>query len=108
MEKGEELDKHVDKLMEEYKNYKIPVSIGKKVKITKLSDDAFDGEHPNGIYEGYIKIGDELVPPTVGERYWIGNYWSTSPVVKIIDKNTIKTTYSTYKIEYLNENTAFK
>lgn len=79
---------------------------GKKVRITKLSDDYFKNvgeEHPNGIYEGYVKKGIELKPPTVGERYYIGIGFSTSPVTKIIDENTIKTTYSTYKIEYINE-----
>ncbi len=75
----------------------------KRVRLTKLSDDAFDGNHPNGIYEGYIKEGIELVPPTVGERYYVGlaSNFSTSPVTKIINKNKFKTMYSTYKLEYL-------
>jgi hypothetical protein len=77
----------------------------KLVKITKLSDDHFKkiGEnHPNNIYEGYVKVGFEIDPPEIGKRYWI-DYFSTSPVLEIIDKNTIKTTYSTYKIEYKDE-----
>ena len=83
---------------------KIAVAIGKKVRITKLSDDEFNGQHPNGIYKGYTREGIELKPPTIGERYYLSDRFSTSPVTKIIDKNTIKTTYSTYKIEYLDDN----
>lgn len=78
----------------------IESNIGKKVRITKLSDDSFNGNHPNGIYEGYVQEGIELEPPTVGKRYYV-NGFSTSIVEKIIDENTIKTLYSTYKIEYL-------
>ena len=81
----------------------------KKVKITKLTDDFFKqiGEkHPNEINEGYIKTGFELSPPKIGERYYVSSQvhdaFSTSPVVKINDDGTIKTTYSTYKIEYLD------
>ena len=74
----------------------------KKVKITKLSDDHFEGNHPNGIYEGYEKVGFESYPPTVGERYQLGAF-STSHVVKYSeDLGILKTTYSTYKIEYLD------
>lgn len=88
------------KKISEYKNNKIPLKISKKVKLTKLSDDAFAGNHPNGINTGYVKEGYELVPPTIGERYFVGNTFSTSPVTEIIDKNTFKSTYSTYQIEY--------
>ncbi len=92
------------KKISKYKDNKILVKFGKKVKLTKLSDDTFKRlglNHPNAIEEGFTKTGLELVPPTVGERYWVGNF-STSPVVKIIDKNTFKSTYSTYQIEYLD------
>lgn len=83
--------------------------MSKKVKITKLSDDTFNGKHPNGIYEGYTKIGIEQAPPTLGDRYYVSdpnrmfNSFSTSPVKEIIDENNFKTIYSTYKIEYINE-----
>ena len=87
--------------MSKVKQDKIPVVVGKRVRLTKLSDDHFDGKHPNGIFEGYVKEGTEIVPPTVGEMYWLDNF-HTSVVQKIIDKNTFKTTYSTYKIEYLD------
>lgn len=74
----------------------------RKVKITKLSDDFFEGNHPNHIYEGYTKIGLESNPPKVGEMYWV-NEFHTSLVQEILDENTFKTLYSTYKIEYLEE-----
>lgn len=77
----------------------------KKVKLTKLTDDFFKqiGElHPNGINEGYVRTGVEIEPPTIGERYYVGHDFSTSPVVKINDDGTIKTTYSTYSITYLD------
>ena len=78
----------------------------KKVKLTKLSDDAFNGNHPNGIYEGYVAQGFETNPPTIGERYEIHTengtlVLSTSIVQSGSNKDGIfKTTYSTYKVEY--------
>lgn len=91
--------------MSKLKQNKLPVNISnfKKVKITKLTDDYFKqiGEkHPNLIDEGFTTIGYEIKPPTIGERYFVGKF-STSLVEKINDDNTIKTTYSTYKLEYL-------
>jgi len=80
----------------------------KRIKLTKLSDDAFDGNHPNGIYEGHVEEGFEVNPPTIGERYYVRkskmDAWipfSTSIVKSLPDENGIfKTTYSTYKVEY--------
>lgn len=82
----------------------------KKVKITKIKDDVFNNNHPNGINEGYEKIGFEFKPPKIGERYYVlrlnnkidRNPFSTSIVMELPDKDGIfKTTFSTYKIEYL-------
>ncbi len=93
--------------MSKTKQVKIPVDIRPTVKITKLTDDVFNGNHPNGIYEGHTVKGTEINPPKVGDRYEVvdfnsmSNRISTSIVKEIIDKNTIKTTYSTYRIEYL-------
>lgn len=91
---------------------KIPIKIiNKTVRITKLKDDYFKGLHPNGIDVGYVKIGREVSPPTKGKRYQVQgkgfrDLFSTSPIVDIIDEEVteivIKTTYSTYKIEYLD------
>lgn len=91
------------KLCDEYKNNKIPMGLPNKVvRITKLTDHKFNGKHPNGINEGFVKQGAEIEPPQIGERYYVGLDFSTSPVTKIT-KGTIKTTYSTYKLEYIHE-----
>lgn len=73
-----------------------------KVKITKISDDFYEGNHPNGINEGFTKTGLTPNKPTIGERFFINGTFSTSPVTRYVDDNTFKTTYSTYKIEYLD------
>ena len=74
-----------------YKSYNIT--------IVKLTDDEFDGYHPNGIYAGYVKTGICTNPPTIGDRFYIGYSFSTSPVTELIDNLTFKTLYSTYKIK---------
>jgi hypothetical protein len=72
-------------------------------KITKLSDDVFNGAHPNGINEGF-NITADIIPeiPVVGFRYSFGRL-STSyitEIVSITEKEYIfKTKNSTYKIE---------
>lgn len=74
----------------------------KTVRITKVSDDAFGGNHPNGINQGYTASGFELNgKPTIGYRYHVGDKFSTSIVVAIISKTTFKTLYSTYKLKYM-------
>lgn len=76
----------------------------KKVTLTKLSDDAFNGNHPNGVYAGRVIKGLELNPPTIGERYvvYCPDGFSTSPVTELPNENGIfKTMYSTYKLEYV-------
>lgn len=57
-----------------------------------------EGEHPNGINTGYINQGTLLFPITIGYRTFIGDWFSTSPVVKIIDKNHFQTMNSLYEI----------
>ena len=74
-----------------------------RVKIVKLSDDAFNGEHPNGINKGFEQVGQTNNKPTIGERFQVGWSFSTSPVIEIINDKTFKTTYSTYSIEYLDD-----
>ncbi len=81
----------------------------KKVKITKIKDDAFQGNHPNNINEGYERIGYKINPPALDKRYAIGAEkldrfpFSTSPVTQLPDENGVfKTLYSTYKLEYLD------
>jgi rhodanese-related sulfurtransferase len=73
--------------------------------LTKLTDDVFNGNHPNGIHEGYVVKGHEILPPKIGERYIVvcSRGFSTSIVTKVLDNNGIfKTTYSTYQIKYLD------
>jgi hypothetical protein len=80
-----------------------------RVRITKITDDAFEGNHPNGIDEGYNLIGSYDKEPTVGERFFIKgkkmwDYLHTSVVTEPLNEEGIfKTTYSTYKIEKLDD-----
>lgn len=72
----------------------------KKIRLTKIIDDAFEGNHPNGINVGYVKEGFISREPELGERFYIGASFSTSPVTQLPDADGIfKTTYSTYKLE---------
>ena len=72
-------------------------------RITKVSDDRFGGNHPNGINEGYVTQGIVKGKPVIGERYYVGVGFSTSIVTNIISKTMFKTLYSTYRIEYINK-----
>lgn len=79
----------------------------KRIKLTKISDDEFQGNHPNGIYEGYCVDGFMSVKPKVGYRFSVfysklNPGFTTSTVTKKLNKDGIfKTLYSTYKIEYI-------
>lgn len=74
----------------------------KKFRLTKVSDDKFNGFHPNGIDEGYTKEGYMPLKPTVGERFYLGAL-RTSTVTEVIDATTFKTLNSTYKLEEIDE-----
>lgn len=41
--------------------------------------------------------GDAHSKPVVGERFWVGKYFRTGKVQKIIDDNTFETFNSRYK-----------
>jgi hypothetical protein len=77
------------------------------IKLTKIKDDAFNGNHPNGVNEGYVFIGEYKKPPTFGDTFIVygKKMWDileTSIVLQPLNEDNIfKTTYSTYKIEYL-------
>lgn len=71
------------------------------VKITKIKDTKFDGNHPNEINEGYTKQGILYNPPKVGESVRVGSLL-TSTVTEIINNDLFKTENSVYKIEYLS------
>lgn len=72
----------------------------KKIILRKVEElkDAF---HKGNIDIGFKKEGNELVPPTLGEAYWVGNAWRTSPVIEIISPTKFKTMNSIYEIEYI-------
>lgn len=75
----------------------------KKYRVTKITDDRFDGEHPNGINAGYVAEGYMPFLPTEGEMFYLGHL-RTSTVTQALDKNGIfKTNNSTYKLEYIDE-----
>ena len=77
-------------------------------KLIKISDDFFEGIHPNDINVGFTQTHQhKLELPVVGERYYPVKRWpgfSTSIVKEILSQDetgfTFKTTYSTYKVEY--------
>jgi len=73
-------------------------------KLTKISDDKFDGKHPNGIYEGDARTGFKGKGPVVGDRYEFRGIVPqssllTSVVVSVEADGIFKTMYSTYKLE---------
>ena len=72
----------------------------KSVKITKIADEKFNGNHPNDINEGYSTTGLLLSDIEVGKPALIGSL-RTSLVTGIIDDNQFRTMNSKYKIEYL-------
>lgn len=92
-----------------YNANEIKLRVGKRVKLVKVSDDFFKNigeEHPNNINSGYLTDGLELDPPKIGQRYCVNSFCTSivKNVSKLIDnKCTIKTVYSTYNLEYINE-----
>jgi hypothetical protein len=87
----------------DYKNNKIPIALERKIRLTKISDDYFNGNHPNNIQEGFAKEGSISELPIIGERFYIGTF-STSLVKEVLDKEhsiIFKTLYSTYNLEFL-------
>lgn len=76
-----------------------------KYTITKISDDVYNGIHPNGIDEGYSMEFDNKPELVVGERYALTNptrYLLTSTVTEIVSETEneiiFKTKNSTYKL----------
>jgi hypothetical protein len=72
-------------------------------KITKLKDDRFFGNHPNGIDEGF-EVSAEIIPliPVVGESYRFGRLLTSEVTIILEITNNhylFKTRNSTYKIE---------
>ena len=90
--------------MSKIKQNKIPVKLAKRIRLTKVNDDAFEGNHPNGIDEGYVVEGHLIESPKIGSRFYVAcaEGFSTSNVTELPNEEGIfKTMYSTYKLEYL-------
>lgn len=67
-----------------------------EVKLQKI-EELPNALHPNNIEVGVIKKGEFIAEPKVGECFWVGNYWRTSTVQEIINKNHFKTCNSIYE-----------
>lgn len=87
---------------------------GERILLTKISDDVFEGKHPNYINAGYQMLGAFPGNPIISERYTIPGrhmyeYLRTSIVTEILEDTDdlliFKTENSTYKIEKFVENT---
>ena len=79
---------------------------GDFVKVVKLSDDVFEGRHPNGIKSNHTVYGAILNEVKVGEALFLDKakgdsfgFFHTSVITEIIDENTFRTLNSTYHIE---------
>lgn len=77
----------------------------KKYRLTKLSDDMFEGKHPNFVYAGRYEEGHITSQPKVGERFLFGtgldhprNHLLTSIVTEILEDGKFKTINSTYQL----------
>lgn len=80
---------------------------GDSVILTKITDDKFNGEHPNGIIAGYTRSGILQHDIEVGMAVLVigpARYLCTSDVTEIIDDNTFKTRNSTYNIDLYEDN----
>lgn len=78
------------------------------ISITKLSDEVFNNDHPNGINPGYVNSGYVHELPIVGAPFiietGINRILKTSPVVSYDPKTGIlKTENSTYQIKIIKD-----
>ena len=82
------------------------MSVAMRVKVKKLKESD-NPLHPNHIEEGFEKTGliseQQFRVPTVGERFYISPFWSTSGVQEVIDDNTFRTYNSIYHWEIIKE-----
>ena len=91
----------------------IPLTeLGHVWEIVKLSDDMFNGLHPNGIVEGYSSRGF-VSDLKVGKYFFCGSL-RTSPVLGILSVDNLnreiifKTENSTYRLSLLEKLPSFK
>lgn len=75
----------------------------KKLVLKKLKELP-DAQHPNNIDEGFEVTGFMTSEPIVGEPFWVGLRWRTSPVTEILSENTFKTYNSIYQWTLLESN----
>lgn len=80
-------------------------------ELTKISDNRFNGHHPNGIHEGIVYKGKVKELPTVGKSFNIQykhktgigfGVFYTSEVTKVISDGTFETLNSTYKLRKID------
>lgn len=87
--------------MKDAEKVEINIDEIRRMRVEKVSDDKFGGNHPNGINEGYSKEGMVMLfkvdyPLVMGEL-------RTSPITEINEeKGIFKTRNSTYKFEWIN------
>ncbi len=74
---------------------------GKTVRVVKLEDTKFNGNHPNGVVEGTERTGQAYFDLEIGKCFWLNNF-TTSPVTEINETNmTFNTLNSVYKFEII-------
>jgi hypothetical protein len=81
---------------------------GVTIRLTKLKDNKFNNDHPNGINEGYVKEGRIDVGKSNEHQCFLivqgDRFWNTSQVTAIEENeghDTVTTLNSTYKVEVL-------
>jgi hypothetical protein len=79
---------------------------GTQIKVTKLTDNKFGGNHPSGINEGYVKIGFVNVDESNSIQSLLvisgGRFFHTSHVQKIEEHESfdiLTTLNSVYRVE---------
>lgn len=77
--------------------------MSKLYKVTKITDDVFNGHHPNNINEGYTTIGEIFSMPEEGSRFVCGNLMTSTVTKAINDQGFFQTRNSTYKLEEYTE-----
>jgi hypothetical protein len=82
-----------------------------KFKLSKISDDVFEGHHPNEIDEGWSEICEAHDLPIVGMSWYMSTpkhpMFATSTITEIISEGVqggiFKTLNSTYRWEVITE-----
>lgn len=79
---------------------------GVNIRLTKLKDNKFNNEHPNGINEGYVKEGRISVEKSNEHQCFLIvqglRFWNTSQVTNIEENegyDIVTTLNSTYRVE---------